>query len=267
MPGHKGSRIFRENGYGSFLDHIMDCDITEIPGADNLFQPETIIKETMEKYCRLYDVKKTYLLINGSSTGLIASILAAVPNSTKLSLARNCHKSIFNALALGNIQPVYAYPEMVEEYGILGAVSAEEIAERMDENPEAEAVVIPSPNYYGICSDIQAIAEEVHRRGKILIVDQAHGAHLKFFHDQTCDEHRHHAEGAVSIECRRAQAAACCFRWQPKHVEQIWSSTALTRRWHPGRRVPFLMSVQTGLISERWKINFRHWKAPARPTR
>ena len=205
MPGHKGSRIFRENGYGSFLDHIMDCDITEIPGADNLFQPETIVKETMEKYCRLYDVKKTYLLINGSSTGLIASILAAVPNSTKLILARNCHKSIFNALALGNIQPVYAYPEMVEEYGILGAVSAEEIAERMDENPEAAAIVIPSPNYYGICSDIQALAEEVHRRGKILIVDQAHGAHLKFFHDQTCDGHRHHAEGAANIECRRAE--------------------------------------------------------------
>ena len=205
MPGHKGSRIFRENGYGSFLDQIMDCDITEIPGADNLFQPETIVKETMEKYCRLYDVKKTYLLINGSSTGLIASILAAVPNSTKLILARNCHKSIFNALALGNIQPVYAYPEMVEEYGILGAVSAEEIAERMDENPEAAAVVVPSPNYYGICSDIQALAEEVHRRGKILIVDQAHGAHLKFFHDQTCDGHRHHAEGAANIECRRAE--------------------------------------------------------------
>ena len=204
MPGHKGSRIFRENGYGSFLDHIMDCDITEIPGADNLFQPETIIKETMERYRHLYDVKKTYLLVNGSSTGLIASILASVPFGEKLILARNCHKSIFNALALGGIQPVYAYPEMMEEYGILGAVSAEEIAERMDENPEAAAVIIPSPNYYGICSDIQAIAEEVHRRGKILIVDQAHGAHLKFFHDKTCDGHQNHVARAACTECRQS---------------------------------------------------------------
>lgn len=58
MPGHKGSRIYRENGYGEFLDFIMDCDITEIPGADNLFQTESIIAETMEKYRQLYDVKK-----------------------------------------------------------------------------------------------------------------------------------------------------------------------------------------------------------------
>ena len=69
MPGHKGSRIYRENGYGYFLDKIMDCDITEIPGADNLFQTEGIIAETMKKYERLYGVKKSYLLVNGSSGG------------------------------------------------------------------------------------------------------------------------------------------------------------------------------------------------------
>ena len=99
-------------------------------------------------------------------------------------MARNCHKSAFNALSLGDITPVYAFPSTVEEYGILGEVSASEIAKCLDENPEAEAVILPSPNYYGICSDIKAIADEVHKRGKILIVDQAHGAHLKFFKDE-----------------------------------------------------------------------------------
>ena len=181
MPGHKGSRIYRESGYGDFLDAIMDCDITEIPGADNLFQTESIIAQTMEKYRALYEVKKSYLLINGSSGGLISAVLAAVSRGGKLVMARNCHKSIFNALPLGDITPVYAYPQTIEEYGVLGGVSAEEIAKCLDENPEAEAVLVPSPNYYGICSDIKAIAEEVHKRGKILIVDQAHGAHLKFF--------------------------------------------------------------------------------------
>lgn len=181
MPGHKGSRIYRENGYGDFLDAIMDCDITEIPGADNLFQTESVIAETMEKYRELYEVKKSCLLINGSSGGLIAAVLAAVGRGGKLVMARNCHKSIFNALPLGDITPVYAYPQTIEEYGVLGGISAEEIAKCLDENPEAEAVLVPSPNYYGICSDIKAIAEEVHKRGKILIVDQAHGAHLKFF--------------------------------------------------------------------------------------
>lgn len=181
MPGHKGSRIYRENGYGDFLDIIMDCDITEIPGADNLFQTESIIAQTMEKYRQLYDVKKSYLLVNGSSGGLISAILATVGRGKKLVMARNCHKSVFNALPLGDITPVYAYPQTIEEYGVLGGISAEEIAKCLDENPEAEAVLVPSPNYYGICSDIKTIAEEVHRRGKILIVDQAHGAHLKFF--------------------------------------------------------------------------------------
>lgn len=181
MPGHKGSRIYRENGYGDFLDHIMDCDITEIPGADNLFQTEGIIAQTMEKYRSLYEAKQSYLLVNGSSGGLIAAILASVQKGGTLVMARNCHKSVFNALTLGDITPVYAYPETLEEYGVLGGIPAAEVMRCLDENPQAEAVILPSPNYYGICSDIQAIAEAVHSRGKVLIVDQAHGAHLQFF--------------------------------------------------------------------------------------
>ncbi len=181
MPGHKGSAIYREHGYGEFLDNMMDCDITEIPGADNLYQTEGVLKETMERYRKLYGSRESYLLINGSSGGLIAAILASVPKGGKLVMARNCHKSIFNALSLGDVTPVYAYPETIEEYGILGAVSPEEVARCLDENPDAAAVILPSPNYYGICSDVSAIAEVVHARGKILIIDQAHGAHLAFF--------------------------------------------------------------------------------------
>ena len=180
MPGHKGSEIYRRFGHDAFLENFIDCDITEIPGADNLFQTEGVIKETAEKYKNLYDVKKSYLLINGTSGGLIAGVLASVPRGKKLVMARNCHKSVFNALTLGGIEPVYAYPSMIEEYGISGQIEPEEIARCLDENPEAEAVILPSPNYYGICSDIKKIAEVVHERGKVLIVDQAHGAHLKF---------------------------------------------------------------------------------------
>ncbi len=181
MPGHKGSAIYRENGYGDFLNAIMDCDITEIPGADNLFQTEGVIAQTMERYRRLYNVKKSYLLVNGSSGGLIAAILASVSRGGKLVMARNCHKSIFNALGLADITPVYAYPEVLEEYGVLGGVSPAEIKRCLSEHPEAEAVILPSPNYYGITSDISQIADVVHAAGKVLIVDQAHGAHLKFF--------------------------------------------------------------------------------------
>lgn len=181
MPGHKGSDLYRRFGYGDFLDKIMDCDITEICGADNLFQSEGIIKTAQERYRDLYEVLYSYLLINGTSGGIIASILATVPAGGKLIMARNCHKSVFNALTLGSIRPVYAYPELIGEFGISGEISCDEIEKCLAENPDASAVILPSPNYYGVCSDIAAIAEKVHRRGKVLIVDQAHGAHLKFF--------------------------------------------------------------------------------------
>ena len=183
MPGHKGSAIYRKFGYTEFLEKMMDCDITEIIGADNLFQTEGILKAAQEEYAKLYGVKRAYMLVNGTSGGVIAAIMASVPKGGKLVMARNSHKAIYNALLLADIQPVYAYPEMIEEYGISGEITAEEITRCLDENPDASAVILPSPNYYGICSDIRKIAEIVHARGKILIVDQAHGAHLKFFSD------------------------------------------------------------------------------------
>ena len=182
MPGHKGAELYRRLGYGRWLDNFMDCDITEIPGADNLFQAEDVLKDIQDRYAKLYDCKRSYLLINGTSGGLIAAILASVPAGKKLIMARNCHKSVFNALTLGNIEPSYLYPEIDEEYGITGAINPEEVKKQLAENPDAEAVILPSPNYYGICSDIEAIAEAVHSAGRILIVDQAHGAHLHFFH-------------------------------------------------------------------------------------
>lgn len=180
MPGHKGFDFFARNGFGEEIKSLADWDVTEIRGADNLFQPEDALLGVMEKYRELYDVRRSYLLINGSSAGIIASVLASVPRGGLLIMARNCHKSAFNALRLGNIEPVYAFPRAEEEFGVLGEITAEEIAKRMDENPDAKTVLIPSPNYYGICSDIEDIAREVHSRGGVLIVDQAHGAHLKF---------------------------------------------------------------------------------------
>ena len=182
MPGHKrkGERFSFENPYY--------FDITEIDGFDNLHHPEGILKESMEQAAAVYGSEKSYFLVNGSSCGLLAAISACVPAGGKILVARNCHKSVFNALTLGGIRPVYAQPELIEEHGILGAVAPEEIERCIRENPEAEAVILPSPNYYGICSDISRIAKIAHDAGKVLIVDQAHGAHLKFFHKFGCGE-------------------------------------------------------------------------------
>ena len=181
MPGHKGADLYRRLGYGEFLQRLADCDVTEIPGADNLFQTEGILKAVQDRYAALYGAERSYLLVNGTSGGILASILACVPQGGKLIMARNCHKAVFNALALAGGQPVYAYPELLSEYGISGEIPPGEIEACLDANPDAAAVILPSPNYYGVCSDIEAIAEAVHDRGKVLIVDQAHGAHLHFF--------------------------------------------------------------------------------------
>lgn len=185
MPGHKGSDIYTENGYRNFLDCIADCDITEIAGADNLFQAEGIIKETMEKYRRLYEVSDSYLLINGSSAGLIAAVMSTVSPGGRLIMARNCHKSVFNGIRMTGGEPVYAYPEVINDYGISGEITPEEIRRCIEMYPDSSAVILPSPNYYGVCSDIASISEIVHKAGMLLIVDQAHGAHLHFFDKYT----------------------------------------------------------------------------------
>lgn len=181
MPGHKGGRLYREYGYEEFLERVMDCDVTEFPGADNLFQPEGVIRETMNRYKAIYGAKESFLLVGGSSAGLIAAIMTCVPAGGKLIMARNCHKAVFNGLRLAGGQPVYAYPQELAGAGISGPVLPSEIKRCLAEHPDASAVILPSPNYYGICSDIKGIADLVHEAGMVLIVDQAHGAHLKLF--------------------------------------------------------------------------------------
>lgn len=182
MPGHKGrSSIYEKLGYGDFLRKIMACDITEIPGADALFCPETTIKAVMENYADLYKVKHTELLVNGSSAGVMAAVLSSVPAGGKLILARNSHHSAFSALRLGRIDPVYVRPEIDPDFGMVAEISPAAIEKACRENPDASAVLIPSPNYYGMLSDIDRIACIAHSNNMLLIVDQAHGAHLRFF--------------------------------------------------------------------------------------
>lgn len=178
MPGHKGAGIFIESGYEDEIRHLVETDITETRGADNLFQAEGVIRATMDSYRRLYDAKEAFILVGGSSSGVVASILTCAPPGTKLLLAANCHNSASNGLILSDAKPAYIDTPMLPGYGIGGPIEPSDVAASLDENPDASAVLITSPNYYGICSDIKAIAGEVHSRGKVLIVDEAHGAHL-----------------------------------------------------------------------------------------
>lgn len=190
MPGHKGrEELFAKCGYGDFAQNMIGNDVTEIPGADNLFDPRSSILQTKKNYAKLYGALHTELLVNGSSAGIIASIMASVPRGGKLILGRNSHHSAFSAMRLGDIDPVYVRPEIDGKSGLQTYITPESVRKAIELNPDASAVLITSPNYYGILSDIRRIADICHRAGLILIVDQAHGAHLKFFDRSSNTKH------------------------------------------------------------------------------
>jgi len=182
MPGHKSRRdIFVRSGYSDLLNDAIKYDITEIPGADALYDPQSTLRAVMNNYAELYDVLHTELLINGASAGLMAAILSSVPIGGKLILGRNSHHAAYSALRLGGINPVYIQPETDPKYKLSAEISPYALEDACKANPDASAVLITSPNYCGMLSDISLLADVAHDYGMLLIVDQAHGAHLKFF--------------------------------------------------------------------------------------
>ncbi len=179
MPGHKRN--------GSLLGDPADAleipygiDITEIEGFDNLHQPEGILRESMARAARLYGARETFYLVGGSTCGLLAGISACTEPGDRILMARNCHKAVYHAVYLRGLRPVYLYPEIEEEFGICGGIAPEDVRAALKEYPDIRLVVIVSPTYEGIVSDIGRIAEAVHEAGIPLLVDEAHGAHLGF---------------------------------------------------------------------------------------
>lgn len=172
MPGHK------RNPAGGEMADYHKIDITEIDGFDNLYQAEGILKAAQLRANRLYGADETFFLVNGGTSGVLAAIMAAVEPLDEILIARNCHKSVYNAAILQGLIVRYYYPKMISEYDICDGVSADEIGALLDACPEVKAVVITSPTYEGVLSDIFGIAAVVHERGKVLIVDETHGAHF-----------------------------------------------------------------------------------------
>lgn len=172
MPGHK------RNPAGGEMADFFDIDITEIEGFDDLHHAEGILKKAQERANRLYGADETFFLINGSTGGILAAVMAAVRPGDEILIARNCHKSVYHAALMQDLKVHYYQPKQIREYDICDGASADEMGKRLDRYPESKAVVITSPTYEGIVSDVAKIAAAVHERGKILIVDEAHGAHL-----------------------------------------------------------------------------------------
>ncbi len=172
MPGHK------RREYGGLPREVMQMDITEIDGFDNLHQPEEVIAALQQKASNLYGAEESFYLVNGSTGGILSAISAALPIGGHLLMARNCHKSVYHSVYLRQLQADYLYPPMVAGWNIYDAVTPAQVQEALEQTGTIGAVLIVSPTYEGRIADVAAIAEIVHKRGIPLIVDEAHGAHL-----------------------------------------------------------------------------------------
>ena len=174
MPGHKRNKACVEG------DFPIERDITEIDGFDDLHHSEGILLKAQNALSRLYGTKRSFFSVNGSTAGLLAAISASVKKGGRILTARNCHKAVYHAIYLRDLVPTYIYPQSDSDLGINGAISVSRVERCLEENPDIEAVLITSPTYDGVVSDVRRIADVAHSYGIPLIVDEAHGAHFRF---------------------------------------------------------------------------------------
>ena len=176
MPGHKRNTDIMK------MVNPYKIDITEIDGFDNMHHPKGLIKNIMDRANKLYGAKRTWISVNGSSIGLMAAISAVTNKGDSILIGRNSHKSVYNAIELNELNPEYIFPKYLG-CGIKGQVFLTDIIKKIEDNPKICAVVVTSPTYEGVVSDIVGISEYLHSKGIPLIVDAAHGAHLGFSKD------------------------------------------------------------------------------------
>lgn len=179
VPGHKMGRGL-SGELGSWLGAAGRLDLTEIPGLDDLHAPTGAIREAQRLAADAFGAEETFFLINGSTAGNIAMVMAACSQNDTILVPRNLHKSVIHGLVLARALPAFYRPTVHPEFGIAGGVTVAEVERAVQEHPEAKALLITSPTYHGICSDLEAIGEVVHRAGMMLLVDEAHGAHFAF---------------------------------------------------------------------------------------
>lgn len=168
MPGHKRQ-------LSGFFPY--ELDITEIEEFDNLHHAKGLLLEAQQYAAQMYQSRKAYYLVNGSTCGILAAISAATTKGGRILVARNCHKAVYNAIYLRGLKAEYVYP-VATHYGIQGQIQAADVERKLVEKPDIQAIVITSPTYDGLVSDIRAIADLAHAHGIPLIVDEAHGAHF-----------------------------------------------------------------------------------------
>jgi len=182
-PGHKQGRGVGESLRDLLGSQVFKADLTELENLDNLLAPEGVIKEAQELAAAAFGADDSWFLVNGSTVGIIAGILATCGDGDKIILPRNVHKSAISGLILSGAIPIFVQPEYDPILDIAHSITPEAVADALQEHSDAKAVMMVYPTYYGVCGDVEAIANLAHQYNIPLLVDEAHGPHFAFHPD------------------------------------------------------------------------------------
>ena len=177
VPGHKYGHVFMNKAKGNF-EKLLHIDATELSGLDDLHQPESVIAEAQILAAELYGVQSTFFLVNGSTVGNLAMIFAACEKKKKVIVQRNCHKSIIHGLQLVGADAIFISPEWDIDVCVASNVTYNTVKEAIELHPDAAAIILTNPNYYGMAIDLSEIVELAHSYHMPVLVDEAHGAHF-----------------------------------------------------------------------------------------
>ncbi|MCF6139566.1 aminotransferase class I/II-fold pyridoxal phosphate-dependent enzyme [Pseudalkalibacillus berkeleyi] len=175
VPGHKYGELWKDD---SIKQNLLSLDVTELRGLDDLHDPSGIIKEAQRKAAEVYKADYSYFLINGTTVGNLAMILATCKKGSKVLVQRNAHKSLMNGIKLAQAHPIFLTPEIDEETGVSVGVSLEQIQSAFEAYGPFDAVLLTNPNYYGMTQDLTEIIDYIHTKKCPVLVDEAHGAHF-----------------------------------------------------------------------------------------
>jgi len=182
VPGHKRGRGSVE--LTRFLgQYCMNADVNSMKPLDNLCHPVSVIAEAEALAADAFGAAHAFFMVGGTTSAVQAMVWSVCKRGDKLILPRNVHRSVINAIVLIGCVPVYVNPGLDERLGISLGMRLEDVKKAITDNPDAKAVLVNNPTYYGICSHIKAIAELAHKHGMLLLADEAHGTHTYFGED------------------------------------------------------------------------------------